>query len=233
MSQKNESPCCHHGADFTSILNELICHFPYAVLSLAFALILLSILTASIYAQLLSASTLFYQLFHSCHFMHIVFAAAGTTATFFRYNRRWLTGIIVSAVTPAIFCVLSDIVLPCLGGKILGAPMRLHICFLHEYTNIPIFLLVGMLTGLVLTFHTDKSHTDSYITRWLHFGHILLSSLASLFYLVSHGFYHWANHMGLVYLMLIIAVVIPCTASDVIVPIILAKTGDSHERNTI
>lgn len=230
---KNEQPCCHYGTDLSSVFHELVCHFPYAVLSLAFGLILLSILTANVYTQLSYASTIFYQLFHSCHFMHIVFAAAGTTVTFFRHSRRWVTGLITSIVTPAIFCVLSDVIMPYIGGRLLGAHMRLHICFLHEYTNIPIFLLVGILTGFVLAMHVDRAHADSYVTRWLHFGHILLSSMASLFYLVSHGFYQWSSCMGPVYLMLIIAVVIPCTISDIVVPVIIAKTGDVHERHTI
>lgn len=231
MDKIHEPPCAHYGIDLRSIRDELMCHFPYAVLSLAFGLVLLSILTANTGAGSSAASTTFYQLFHSCHFMHIVFAAAGTTVAFFKYSRRWILGIVVGAITPAIFCVMSDVIMPYLGGRVLGVPMRLHICFLHDFVNAPIFLGIGILTGLVLTFHTDRAHTDSYISRWLHFGHILLSGLAALFYMVSHGFYAWASQMGLVYLMLTIAVVIPCTISDIVVPMLLAKSGECHEHH--
>jgi hypothetical protein len=83
--------------------------------------------------------------------------------------------------------------------------------------------LIGILTGLVLKFHVDTKHAESVASKWLHFGHILLSSMASMFYMVSHGFIDWYHQMGLVYIVLIVAVVVPCTLSDVIIPTILGK----------
>jgi len=47
--------------------------------------------------------------------------------------------------------------------------------------------------------------------------------LASAFYMVSSGFGDWIDQIGLVFILLIFAVVIPCTLSDVVVPILFAK----------
>lgn len=226
-----QGPHCCDSEQKHTLFDELVCHFPYAVLSLAVGFIILSTLTVFI-GSAQQACDAFYRLFHTCHFMHIVFAAAGTVLAFLRYSRSWWRAFVVGLISPAIFCVLSDIVLPYIGGRMLGVPMRLHICFVCEYTSISIFLLVGILTGFALKFHIDKAHGTSVFSGWLHFGHILLSSLASMFYLVSHGFFQWDTVMGVVYIMLIIAVVVPCTLSDVVVPILVAKMGKKDERDT-
>ncbi|HBR70817.1 TPA: hypothetical protein DIC20_00685 [Candidatus Dependentiae bacterium] len=154
-----------------------------------------------------------------------MFASAGAIQTFFRYSNNYVKGILVGTLSPAFFCMLSDILMPYVGGEMLGVKMRLHICFVSEFTNIGLFLLIGVITGFILRFHVERQHSGSLFTRWLHFGHILLSSMASMFYMVSYGFISWYHQMGMVFVMLILAVVIPCTFSDVVVPFVVAKDG--------
>ena len=62
-----------------------------------------------------------------------------------------------------------------------------------------------------------------------HFIHILISSLAALFYMVSHGFDNWYPSMGILFLFLVVAIVIPCTFSDVVVPMYWA--GRNNEKH--
>jgi len=64
-----------------------------------------------------------------------------------------------------------------------------------------------------------------------HFFHILISSFASTFYIVSHGLLHWYSFIGMIFLFLVIAVVIPCTLSDVVIPMAAARAGKKNERN--
>lgn len=232
MSNESHVSCCRAG-HFASVIDEVICHFPYALLSLTIGLIALSFATMDAPSSRLAMHFRFFPLFHTCHFMHISFAAAGCFLTFLKYSRSWWRGFIVGGLVPIIFCVLSDIFLPYIGGIILGVPMRLHICFLTEYVNVGIFLIVGIFAGAVLRFHVERKHSGSFLTRWLHFGHILLSSLASLFYLVSHGFSTWIEYIGPVYVLLVIAVVIPCTLSDLVVPVILARSGGCDGCDTV
>lgn len=220
--------CCNDDTHH-SLWSELMCHLPYAVLALAVGLIALSIITACAAPHTVEAGIdeSFYRLFHTFHFMHIVFAAAGTTLAFLRYSNKWFRAVLVGSIVPAIFCVLSDVVFPYIGGRLLGVPMRLHICFFHSWSTITVFLSTGVLMGFVLRLHVARAPQGSLFTYWLHFGHIMLSALAALFYLVSHGFYGWDHCMGLVFLMLLIAVVVPCTLSDIVVPIFVAKNGQS------
>ena len=80
----------------------------------------------------------------------------------------------------------------------------------------------------------SKHHNSK---QWLysissHAVHILISSLASVFYLVSHGFTNWYAHIGNVFLFLIIAVVVPCTLSDVVTPMAFARRDKGDERHS-
>jgi len=208
-----------------SVYDELICHLPYAVFSVAFALIVLSFFSSfSVYnSDVLSKCKTAKILFHSFHFMHIVFAATGTLITFLRFSKNIVNALIIGVISPAFFCMLSDSILPYVAGRILGVPMKWHLCFVSELSNVLPFLFVGIVTGFVISKH---DHTrQSIYSLSSHAMHILISSLASTFFIVSHGFANWYAHIGAVFLSLIIAVVIPCTLSDVVVPMMFAKIG--------
>ena len=69
------------------------------------------------------------------------------------------------------------------------------------------------------------------IPAWMIWVLTFVSSLASTFYLVAHGFAHWHTQIGLVFLSLIVAVVIPCTLSDLVVPMTFARAGRGNEKH--
>lgn len=202
-----------------TVWSELICHFPYAVFSVAFSLALVSFIPMSGFGIYEQAN----DLFHSFHFMHVVFAATGSMLTFLRYSRRIFLGLIISTLSTSFFCILSDAVLPYIGGRMLGVDMSWHICFATELHNVLPFLFVGLLTGIVLNYH-EEGHQNIY-SIFSHFVHIFVSSIASTFYLISHGFTNWNESIGYVFLFLVFAVVVPCTCSDVIVPMYFARAN--------
>jgi hypothetical protein len=206
-----------------TLVGELICHLPYAIFSVAFGLTILSFLTYFSFAEprelICNKADI---LFHSFHFMHIVFAATGTLLTFFRYSRNVVKGIILGIFGPAIFCTLSDSILPYIGGKLLGMHMHFHLCFATELSNVLPFLFVGILNGFVMSRHHSNRQWLYTITS--HATHIVISSLASIFFLVSHGCTDWYRIIGAIFVFLIIAVVVPCTLSDVVIPIVVART---------
>ena len=77
----------HH--DHT-IIGELLCHLPYAIFSVACGIAILSFLSAVTLGNAVDpklAKKGAKILFHSFHFMHLVFASAGTLITFFRFSR--------------------------------------------------------------------------------------------------------------------------------------------------
>lgn len=224
----------HHDTNHNhehTLMGELFCHLPYAIYSVALGLAILSLLSAVVFGhtadpQVVKKGTKI--LFHSFHFMHIVFAATGTLITFFRFSQNVFKALIVGILSPAFFCMLSDAVLPYIGGRMLGVPMHFHLCFVSEWSNVLPFLLVGLLNGFVMSKNGAKMNHG--LTS--HAVHIFVSSLASMFYLVSHGFTQWYAQIGAVFLLLIVAVVLPCTLSDVVVPMFIAKMGKEGEKHT-
>lgn len=215
-----------------TLFGELACHFPYAIFSVAFSLAILSFL---VYLSFISSAhtTLVCRgsnaLFHSFHFMHIVFAATGTLITYFRFSNNVLKGLIVGSLSSMFFCTLSDSILPYIGGLMMGVPMHLHICFLTELHNVLPFLIVGLFNGYIMSRH--PSSKQWYFSIFSHFFHILVSSFASMFYLVAHGCTDWYVNIGIVFLFLVLAVLIPCTLSDVVVPMTFARTDKKHAKH--
>lgn len=214
-----------------SLTSELLHHLPYAIFSVAFALIILSFVTLAFkgMSEMLNAQKGAKMLFHSFHFMHIVFAATGTLITFRRFCKTIMPALLVGIWSPVLFCTLSDSILPYLGGRALGVAMSFHLCFFTELANVLPFLFVGIINGFVMSRHS-AAHQKTY-SIFSHFIHIFVSSLASTFYLVAHGFMDWYKDIGFVFLFIIIAVVIPCTLSDVVVPMAYARIAKKNEKH--
>jgi hypothetical protein len=221
----------HHFHDHEhSLRSELFHHLPYAIFSVAFSLIILSFVTFALRStELIVAQKGAKMLFHSFHFMHIVFAATGTLITFRRFCKDVVPSWVVGIFTPVIFCTLSDSILPYLGGKALGVNMSFHLCFFTELANIIPFLLVGVINGFIMSRHNQENQRMYSI--FSHFIHIFVSSLAATFYLVAHGFMDWHKDIGFVFIFIIIAVVIPCTLSDVVVPMTYARMTKKDEKH--
>ncbi len=210
-----------HEGHSSSLPHELLHHFPYAIFSVAFGLIVLSFITHIGSNDVDLAAEKAHSLFHNFHFLHIIFAATGTVITYLRFSKNVLGGILIGIISPAIFCTLSDAVLPYYGGRMLGVPMDWHICFYSELSNVIPFLVVGILNGFVMAKHHYSKLVSFSVGS--HFIHILVSSLASCLYLLSYGFTDWSERMGAVFIFLIFAVLVPCTLSDVVVPMLFAK----------
>jgi hypothetical protein len=218
----NKHVCALHTEHESSLMSELLHHFPYAIFSVALGLIILSLI-AFFGLNTMDKATIkgLRKLFHSFHFLHLVFAASGSLIMFSRFSTNLVRGFLVSLCSALVFCTLSDIILPYLGGRVLGVPMRLHICFWSELHNVIPFLSIGLVNGLVISKTGLANKTYSIVT---HIGHILCGSLASLFYMVSEGFTNWYPYMGIICVVLIIAVVLPCTLADIIIPFTIARS---------
>lgn len=216
--------------------HELMHHLPYGTLSVACAMMLLTMIAVLWPAGAVEAFDVVHEccehghdtmmsafdiLFHSFHFTHILFAASGAMVTFHRYSTNVFYGVIVGVVTSSIFCTLSDILLPYAAGYVLGVEMDLHICFMTELSNILPFLFIGVLNGYIIA-RSQDGHAD-HRSISLHVFHTFISAMASIFYAMGHGLANFYEFFGLFFLLMIIAVVIPCTLSDVVFPILWAK----------
>jgi hypothetical protein len=108
---------------------------------------------------------------------------------------------------------VSDIAFPYLGGALLGLSIDLHVCFLEKPLLITLSALAGVGIGLVWS-----------RTKFPHAGHVLLSTYASLFYLMAFvGSVDWAPLLPFVFLILFVAVWIPCCVSDIVFPLMFVE----------
>jgi hypothetical protein len=212
-----------HGHECT-LADELVCHLPYAIFSITLCFAVLSFWSFSSLCVLqpLMMQQGAHSLFHIFHFMHIIFAATGTIITYVRVSGNVMRGVLVGGITAPIFCSMSDVVLPYIGGRMLGLPMTFHLCWYSELSTIVPFLLVGLLNGFVMSKQIHARQKNSFFS---HFAHILVSSFASLCYLIAHGFTTWYAHSGVILILLLIAVVLPCTLSDLVIPMTCANIG--------
>jgi hypothetical protein len=154
--------------------------------------------------------------FHVLHPMHVALSAIATTAVFWRYERKLAKALAVGFFGTVIPCGLSDYIFPFVGGRFLGQPVELHICLIDHPMVIFPFLGLGIVGGLLFEERVAGSSVFS------HGAHVFVSSLASLFYLVSFGFTGWLSDIRMVFpvfLVVVIAVWIPCCLSDIVIPV--------------
>ena len=150
---------------------------------------------------------------HILHPAHILLSSIVTAAMFRLRGEGVGASIAVGLVGAVGICSISDVMLPHVGGTLLGATMTLHIClFKHPWLII--------LPGLIGT--TIGALTGRW-TKCPHAAHVLISTLASLFYLLGFGVLDWLPMFPLVFVLLFIAVWVPCCTSDIIFPLLFAK----------
>lgn len=156
-------------------------------------------------------------LFHTFHFSHLFFSAIVTTAMFWRHERRLFKTVLIGFFGTVLPCGTSDVLFPFVGGKFLGVPMELHICIAeHPFLVLP-FVLGGIAVGFALP-PVQRS------TIFSHAGHVLLSSIASMLYLISFGIADWLRFAALVFLLLVAAVMVPCCTSDIVFPLLFTQS---------
>jgi len=168
----------------------------------------------------------FQDLFHLFHPLHMLFSAAATTAMFWRYERRVLKATIIGLVGAIGVCGLSDIVVPQLSLILLGKPMPWHICVIQHPEMVLPFAIVGIAVGLAASGSVRSS------TFFSHSLHVFSSTMASIFYLIGpFGRLGWIDSLGLVFLFIIIAVMVPCCLSDIVFPLFLIKGAQKQYRD--
>ncbi|MCK5178534.1 MAG: hypothetical protein KAR32_03315 [Candidatus Omnitrophica bacterium] len=206
------------------VLVELGYHLPYSIFGITLGLIAMGVL--SFLAILMRAEGLLpeasIELFHVFHPAHVLVSAVATTAMFYKHEKRVLKAIVVGFFGSIVICGLSDIFFPFAGGVVLGVDMHMHVCILENPGLIVPFALVGVAAGLLVT----KSFEHS--TQYSHSAHVFVSSVASILYLLGFGLTDWIHVIGGVFLITIIAVMVPCCASDIIFPLACVHRDCRH-----
>ena len=155
--------------------------------------------------------------FHVFHPVHMLFSAIATTAMFWRYERKLLVAILTGLIGSLGVCSISDVFMPYVSGIILGTKdMGFHWCLVEHPMLVLPFAIAGVGVGLIAAKTVERS------TYFSHSAHVFVSSAASIFYLVSYGVTDWAQKLGYVFILMVLAVTIPCCVSDIVFPLIVA-----------
>ena len=154
-----------------------------------------------------------YTAFYASHPLHVLLSALVTTAMYMRYTKGKVWAAILIGWTGAIgIATISDAIIPYLGGTLLHTPMEFEVPFI-EHWWINLFALAGI--GIALWKQTTKIP---------HFGHVLLSTWASLFYIMAFGIGdNWIPLLPFIFVILFLAVWIPCCLSDIVYPLLFIR----------
>ena len=164
-------------------------------------------------------------LFHVMHPVHLLLSAMATTAMFFRYERKVVKAAIIGLIGAVGVCGLSDIFMPYLCGLWLKTTeMHFHWCLIEHPSMVLPFVVLGIVSGLMAAATVNRS------TMFSHSAHVLVSCVASLFYLISFGVPDWFTEAKLPYTfaIVVLCVTIPCCLSDILFPLLVVG-GHDHE----
>ena len=200
------------------IAQELRRHAPFTALgALTGIIIMVIIVFGNIPTQI--SQTAFYTL----HPIHVVLSALVTTAMYTKYKKAKIWAAVLIGWTGSIgIATMSDVLVPYLGGTLLHIDMDFHVPFV-ETSKIPV---IGIEKWIVVNGAALLGIAIGYwkqTTKIPHFGHVLLSTWASLFYFTSFGTANWLPLLPFVFLFLFLAVWIPCCLSDIVYPLLFIK----------
>ncbi|MBM4037276.1 MAG: hypothetical protein FJ290_02075 [Planctomycetes bacterium] len=197
------------------IATELRHHVPFTALG---ALSGIAIMAAFVLAKVPKGVS--EAVFETLHPLHVLMSAIVATAMFRRYRRSLAAAVAVGVGSSIAIGTLSDIVLPHLGARLLRIEMceHMHLAFIEEWFLVWPAAAIGMAIGV----WRRK-------TRLPHSGHVFLSTWASLFYLTAFGTAHQLATLPLIFVLLFVAVWVPCCLGDIVFPLLIAGRHWTHE----
>ena len=151
--------------------------------------------------------------FHTCHPLHVLLSALVTAAMYTRYKKGRFWAVILIGWTGSVgIATISDVLIPYLGGVLLRAQMEFHVPFVEHW-----WINLVALAGIAIGYWKQT-------TKIPHFGHVLLSTWASLFYLTAFGTAdNWIPLLPFIFVILFLAVWIPCCLSDIVYPLLFVR----------
>ncbi len=194
------------------ILDELKNHFPFTVFGSLTGIIIMIVL----HNINIPAKTS-YSIFYTLHPIHVLLSALVTASMYELHTggkiKLWLL-IIIGYFGSIGIATLSDSIIPYIGEVFLNLPNRgVHIGFIEEWWLVNPLAFLGILIAYFRP-----------ATKFPHFGHVLLSTWASLFHIIMAlgSSLHWFSYM-IIFIFLFISVWIPCCISDIIFPLLFVK----------
>lgn len=189
------------------IASELKEHVPFTAIGALTGIIIMVVVVLSDVPYHVSDAV-----FHALHPVHVLLSAIVTTAMYMRYKKGKVWPAILIGWTGAIgIGTMSDAMIPYLGGTLLQAQMEFHVPFIEHW-----WINLCALAGIAIGYWRQT-------TKIPHFGHVLLSTWASLFYLMAFGKADWVPLLPFIFLLLFLAVWLPCCLSDIVYPLLFVR----------
>ncbi len=193
---------------FKPIIKELKNHAPFTLMGASTGIIIMFL------CQNISQNTS-HTIFYLLHPLHVVLSAFATASMYKLHTqgkgKLWILILIGYSGSIGI-ATLSDCLIPYIGETLLQMPNRgLHLGFIEKWYLVnPLAFL-----GIFLSYFKPT-------TKLPHFGHVLLSTWASLFHIIMAigGSLGWVSYTT-VFFFLFLAVWIPCCTSDIIFPLLV------------
>jgi len=190
------------------IAHELARHIPFTASGAVTGIIIMVIIVLGNVPPKIS-----YAAFYTLHPIHILLSALVTTAMYKKYgNGKIWAAILIGYFGSIGIATISDAIIPYLGGTLLGIKIEFHMPFIEKWWLINPVALIGITIGYWKP-----------TTKIPHFGHVLLSTWASLFYFTAFGTAYWIPQLHFVFLFLFLAVWLPCCLSDIVFPLLFAR----------
>ena len=194
------------------IFDELKSHSPFTIFG-AFTGIIIIILLNNINIP----SRVSFNIFYTLHPIHVLLSSLVTASMYELHTggkiKLWLL-IIIGYIGSIGIATLSDSIIPYIGEVLLNLPNRgIHLGFIEKWWLVNPLAFLGI---LIAYFRPT--------TKFPHFGHVLLSTWASLFHIIMAlgGSLHWFFYI-VIFFFLFISVWIPCCISDIVFPLLFAK----------
>ncbi len=205
---------------FKQVSKELKNHAPFTIFGAITGIIIM------IFFQNLPSKAS-YNIFYILHPAHVVLSALVTASIYelHKYGRvkgkskpkPWILLLIGYSGSIGI-ATISDSVIPYLGEILLGLPNRgAHLGFIEEWWLVNPLAIIGIAIAYLKP-----------TTRFPHFGHVLLSTWASLFHIImaTDQTLNWLSYL-VVFFFLFIAVWLPCCVSDIVFPLLFVKDSEN------
>jgi len=195
------------------IADELRHHAPFTAAGAATGIILMAIIAFGNALPQVSQNS--YTVFYILHPAHIVLSALVTTAIYRKYSDgRWWRAILIGYFGAVSIATLSDSIIPYLGETLLGLENRgIHIGFIEE----PQLTIPAAFVGIAIAYWRPT-------TKLPHYGHVLLSTWASLFHIIMAlgATVNWLI-FPTIFAFLFLAVWLPCCTSDIVFPLLFVR----------
>ncbi len=195
---------------FKLIAHELKNHAPFTALG---AVIGIGVMVVIIFGNALpQVSQVSHTVFYILHPLHIVLSAVVTTAMYKNHAQGKVRAMILIGYFGSIaIATLSDSIIPYLGEVLLDLPNRgIHIGFIEEWYIVNPAAFAGIAIGYWKP-----------VTKLPHFGHVLISTWASLFHVIMAlgETVSWLTYL-VIFAFLFIGVWLPCCTSDIVFPLL-------------